>query len=73
MLYSIWFTPRVFQKVIDKLVFWLDFIVTITGQDIMSAGLTGALFGGLLCASELLDRNLYNDLQALKKELKKSS
>eukprot|EP00105_Crassostrea_gigas_P002156 XP_011414585.1 PREDICTED: putative all-trans-retinol 13,14-reductase [Crassostrea gigas] len=45
----------------------------LTGQDIMSAGLTGALFGGLLCASELLHRNLYNDLQALKKELKKSS
>jgi hypothetical protein len=39
----------------------------------MSAGLTGALFGGLLCASELLHRNLYNDLQTLKKELKKST
>ncbi|XP_048757507.2 all-trans-retinol 13,14-reductase-like [Ostrea edulis] len=45
----------------------------LTGQDIMSAGLTGALFGGLLCASELLHRNLYNDLQTLKKELKKSA
>ncbi|XP_061166584.1 all-trans-retinol 13,14-reductase-like [Saccostrea echinata] len=45
----------------------------LTGQDIMSAGLTGALFGGLLCASELLHRNLYFDLEALKKELKKSA
>lgn len=38
----------------------------------MSVGLAGGLYGGLLCASALLNRNLYNDLQALQKELKKS-
>lgn len=38
----------------------------------MSVGLAGGLYGGLLCASSLLNRNLYNDLQALQKELKKS-
>lgn len=42
------------------------------GQDVMSVGLAGGLYGGLLCASALLNRNLYNDLQALQKELKKS-
>eukprot|EP00105_Crassostrea_gigas_P002157 XP_011414586.1 PREDICTED: all-trans-retinol 13,14-reductase-like [Crassostrea gigas] len=44
----------------------------LTGQDVMSVGLAGGLYGGLLCASALLNRNLYNDLQALQKELKKS-
>lgn len=38
----------------------------------MSVGLAGGVYGGLLCASALLNRNLYNDLQALQKELKKS-
>lgn len=53
----------------------LDFIVNyqfLTGQDVMSVGLAGALYGGLLCASALLNRNLFKDLQALQKELKKS-
>lgn len=44
----------------------------IIGQDVMSVGLAGGLYGGLLCASALLNRNLYKDLQALQKELKKS-
>ncbi|XP_022341666.2 all-trans-retinol 13,14-reductase-like [Crassostrea virginica] len=44
----------------------------LTGQDVMSVGLAGALYGGLLCASALLNRNLFKDLQALQKELKKS-
>ncbi|XP_062601490.1 all-trans-retinol 13,14-reductase-like [Saccostrea cucullata] len=44
----------------------------LTGQDVMSVGLGGALYGGLLCASALLHRNLYKDLQALQKELRKS-
>ncbi|KAK3084149.1 hypothetical protein FSP39_009012 [Pinctada imbricata] len=43
----------------------------LTGQDIMTCGLTGALYGGLFCAGEILHRNLYNDLMALRKEIKK--
>jgi hypothetical protein len=38
----------------------------------MSVGLGGALYGGVLCASAMLNRNIYNDLMALKKELQES-
>lgn len=40
----------------------------LTGQDIFSCGFVGAAFGGLLCASSILDRNLYDDLTTLKKK-----
>ncbi|KAK3882468.1 hypothetical protein Pcinc_013175 [Petrolisthes cinctipes] len=43
----------------------------MTGQDVCSCGFTGALYGGLLCASAVLQRNLINDLTALHKHIKR--
>ena len=40
----------------------------ITGQDAFNCGFVGASFGGLFCASTVLDRNLYEDLNVLKKK-----
>jgi all-trans-retinol 13,14-reductase len=42
----------------------------LTGQDIFSAGFTGALFGGLLCAQQVLGRNVMTDLIKLNKKLR---
>lgn len=42
----------------------------LTGQDVCSCGFTGALYGGLLCASAVLQRNVMNDLVALHKQIK---
>jgi all-trans-retinol 13,14-reductase len=44
----------------------------ITGQDVVSCGFTGAMFGGLLCASTVLNRNLYDDLVQLRKTVVKA-
>ncbi|XP_077979087.1 all-trans-retinol 13,14-reductase-like [Glandiceps talaboti] len=44
----------------------------LTGQDILSCGFAGAMFGGLLCASNILNRNLMTDILKLKKEMAKS-
>ncbi|XP_012693600.2 inactive all-trans-retinol 13,14-reductase [Clupea harengus] len=43
----------------------------ISGQDVFSCGIAGALHGGLLCASTVLDHILYMDLMFMKKKLKK--
>jgi all-trans-retinol 13,14-reductase len=40
----------------------------LTGQDVSVCGFTGAMFGGLLCASAILKRNLLNDLLEVKKQ-----
>lgn len=42
----------------------------MTGQDIMSAGFVSALNAGLLCASAVLEQNLFRDIAKLHKELK---
>ena len=45
----------------------------ITGQDVFTCGFNGALFGGVLCASAILKRNLVNDLLTLTEQVKKEA
>ena len=42
----------------------------MTGQDAMMCGFTGALFGGVLCASQVLRRNVIGDIEKLHAKLK---
>ncbi|CDQ63765.1 unnamed protein product [Oncorhynchus mykiss] len=42
----------------------------ISGQDVFSCGIAGALHGGLLCASTVLDHIVYINLLFLKKKQK---
>ncbi|XP_053496558.1 inactive all-trans-retinol 13,14-reductase-like [Ictalurus furcatus] len=45
----------------------------ISGQDVFSCGIAGALHGGLLCASTVLRHIVYIDLFMLKKKLKRQN
>jgi all-trans-retinol 13,14-reductase len=45
----------------------------LTGQDIFVCGFSGGLYGGVISACAILERNLMNDLLALKKQCKKQS
>ncbi|XP_060062907.1 all-trans-retinol 13,14-reductase-like [Ylistrum balloti] len=45
----------------------------LTGQDILTAGFTGASFAALLCTSSILNRPLHDDLSQLVKDMKKAS
>ena len=42
----------------------------LTGQDVLSCGFTGALWGGLLCAQQVLGRNIMTDLVKLNKTIR---
>lgn len=41
----------------------------LTGQDIMTCGFTGALFGGLIAAGQVLGRNVMGDVEGIHKRL----
>jgi all-trans-retinol 13,14-reductase len=43
----------------------------LTGQDILTCGFSGAMYGGLLCAMSVTRRNLMEDLVQLTKKIKK--
>ncbi|XP_039596848.1 all-trans-retinol 13,14-reductase-like [Polypterus senegalus] len=45
----------------------------LTGQDLFLCGFAGALAGAQLCASAVLGRNVFWDLEQLRKKLKKQS
>ena len=42
----------------------------LTGQVILSAGVTGAAYAGVLTASAVLERNVVNDLMGIKNRIK---
>ena len=47
------------------------YISFLSGQDLITAGFSGALHAGVLTASAILNRNLFNDLSAVTKEIRK--
>lgn len=57
----------VLKHVILKVIFFF-----VEGQDTFSGGFMGACFGGVLCASAILHRNIYDDLLKLRKDINKT-
>ena len=51
--------------------FYYRYMSYFTGQDLITAGFSGALHAGVLTAGAILNRNLFNDLTALTKEIRK--
>ncbi|XP_027016914.1 all-trans-retinol 13,14-reductase-like [Tachysurus fulvidraco] len=45
----------------------------LTGQDIFSCGFAGAIAGAMVCGSAILNRNLYRDIESLRKKLKNTN
>jgi len=43
----------------------------LSGQDVLTCGVSGAMYAGLFAAGAVLGRNVYNDLISLYKEAKK--
>lgn len=43
----------------------------LTGQDVLLCGFSSVLYAGLICASQIINRNLLRDFGKLRKELKK--
>ena len=43
----------------------------LTGQDVLVCGFSGAMFGGVLCASAILKRNVMTDLLKLRAKVRK--
>ena len=43
----------------------------LTGKDVMTCGFAGAMYGGVLCASAVLQRNLLSELISTRRELRK--
>ena len=42
----------------------------LAGADVYSSGFVAALYGGVLAASHILNRNIYSDLESLHKKIK---
>lgn len=43
----------------------------LTGQDVLTCGFSGAMYGGLICAMSITKRNLMNDIVELTKKIRK--
>ncbi|XP_062874655.1 all-trans-retinol 13,14-reductase-like [Trichomycterus rosablanca] len=45
----------------------------LTGQDVALCGFAGAISGAMICGSAILNRNLYHDLEFLKRKLEQAN
>ena len=50
----------------------LNLCILVAGQDVFSCGFMGAIMGGVLCASQVLNRNVWQDLVNLKQSIAKN-
>lgn len=44
-------------------------LICVSGQDVFSCGVVGAMFGGVGAASAVLHRNLFRDAVAYKRQI----